>query len=467
MWCKLAPGLRPGPLTGESGALDPPQPVTRRPPLDDEQRRPLIEVGVHDLGDLGVEAIAVGAFGARSGLVRPTRDLGFARPLRLSAFTGSIVALCNANRGSRFRSAPLRAFGIEPKTSSPASKAASIPEIRVSRVEGRQSPCAVVSNSARTRCAKRLVCVFEVLPCGHRLRCLPVRRPGRSAASPRRLSAVVATVARIPVRTSGGGRSAASGTLGLRRPRGAGVRAAADRAGRYAVAVIGSGTMAEHIGFSALDTAWTSCSMTSRPRRSAAPLVGASTPMRRDWSPAVRIGPRCVMRRWPRITMTIDAATAADEADLLSEAVPEDPASSAGCWPEFDALCPPRTIFATNTMLLPSQLATATGRPDRVIALHFHLPVWVANRGRYARMTGLGARSPNVLEFGAADWPGSDRAAPRAQRLCVQRHVQRPEPRGDHDGRAGCGHIGYIFHRSLDAGHKWPHGPFRADACRP
>ena len=81
-----------------------------------------------------------------------------------------------------------------------------------------------------------------------------------------------------------------------------------------------------------------------------------------------------------RITMTTDAAVAAGDADLLSEAVPEDPGLKGRVLAEFDALCPPRTIFATNTStLLPSQFANATGRPDRVIALHFHLPVWVSN----------------------------------------------------------------------------------------
>lgn len=81
-----------------------------------------------------------------------------------------------------------------------------------------------------------------------------------------------------------------------------------------------------------------------------------------------------------RITMTTDKAVAADDADLLSEAVPEDPGLKGRVLAEFDALCPPRTIFATNTStLLPSQFASATGRPDRVIALHFHLPVWVTN----------------------------------------------------------------------------------------
>ena len=44
---------------GGSFALDPLQPVRGRPPLDDEHRGLLVEVGVHDLGDIGMEAVAV------------------------------------------------------------------------------------------------------------------------------------------------------------------------------------------------------------------------------------------------------------------------------------------------------------------------------------------------------------------------------------------------------------------------
>jgi 3-hydroxybutyryl-CoA dehydrogenase len=81
-----------------------------------------------------------------------------------------------------------------------------------------------------------------------------------------------------------------------------------------------------------------------------------------------------------RITVTTDPAIASADADLLCEAVPEDPKLKGRVLAEFNALCPPRTIFATNTStLVPSQFAAATGRPDRVIALHFHLPVWVTN----------------------------------------------------------------------------------------
>lgn len=81
-----------------------------------------------------------------------------------------------------------------------------------------------------------------------------------------------------------------------------------------------------------------------------------------------------------RITLTADPSAAAQDADLLSEAVPEDPELKGHVLAEFDAACPPRTIFMTNTStLVPSQFAQASGRPDRLLALHFHLPVWVNN----------------------------------------------------------------------------------------
>jgi 3-hydroxybutyryl-CoA dehydrogenase len=81
-----------------------------------------------------------------------------------------------------------------------------------------------------------------------------------------------------------------------------------------------------------------------------------------------------------RITLTSDTSSAAEDADLLSEAVPEDPELKGRVLAEWDAACPDRTIFMTNTStLVPSQFAQATGRPDRLLALHFHLPVWVNN----------------------------------------------------------------------------------------
>ena len=81
-----------------------------------------------------------------------------------------------------------------------------------------------------------------------------------------------------------------------------------------------------------------------------------------------------------RIFTTTDAETAAMDADLLSESVPEDPVLKGKVLGQFNQLCPPRTIFTTNTStLLPSMFATATGRPSQFAAFHFHLPVWDAN----------------------------------------------------------------------------------------
>lgn len=70
----------------------------------------------------------------------------------------------------------------------------------------------------------------------------------------------------------------------------------------------------------------------------------------------------------------------ASEIDLLIESVPEDLQMKREIFNRFNRICPERTVFATNTsLLIPSQMADATGRADRFLALHFHQPVWVGN----------------------------------------------------------------------------------------
>ena len=77
-----------------------------------------------------------------------------------------------------------------------------------------------------------------------------------------------------------------------------------------------------------------------------------------------------------RITPTSDAAEAARDADLLSESVPEDPKLKGQVLGHFDKLCPPHTIFTTNSStLVPSQYAEATGRPAQFCALHQLAPL--------------------------------------------------------------------------------------------
>ena len=72
-----------------------------------------------------------------------------------------------------------------------------------------------------------------------------------------------------------------------------------------------------------------------------------------------------VNRALDRVEICTDAARAADNADLVSESVPEDPDLKARVFAQFNALCPERTVFTTNTSsLLPSMFAEATGVED-------------------------------------------------------------------------------------------------------
>ncbi|MBF0226918.1 MAG: 3-hydroxyacyl-CoA dehydrogenase [Desulfobacterales bacterium] len=79
------------------------------------------------------------------------------------------------------------------------------------------------------------------------------------------------------------------------------------------------------------------------------------------------------------ISFSDNKKKAALDVDLITESVPEDPKLKAKIFNEFNALCPERTIFTTNTStLIPSMIADATGRPEKFLALHFH-DVYLSN----------------------------------------------------------------------------------------
>ena len=62
--------------------------------------------------------------------------------------------------------------------------------------------------------------------------------------------------------------------------------------------------------------------------------------------------------------------------DIVIEAVTEDLEVKNALWKELDALCPPQTIFASNTSSLKiAAMAAATKRGDRFVGLHFFNPV--------------------------------------------------------------------------------------------
>ena len=64
------------------------------------------------------------------------------------------------------------------------------------------------------------------------------------------------------------------------------------------------------------------------------------------------------------------------DADLVIEAATEDMEAKKALFKELDELCKPETIIATNTSALSiTEIAAATGRPDKIIGMHFFNPV--------------------------------------------------------------------------------------------
>jgi 3-hydroxybutyryl-CoA dehydrogenase len=76
---------------------------------------------------------------------------------------------------------------------------------------------------------------------------------------------------------------------------------------------------------------------------------------------------------------TLARISAADElvpADLLIEAITEDPAAKENLFRRADEVLPPAAILASNTSSIPiTSLAAVTGRPEQVIGMHFFNPV--------------------------------------------------------------------------------------------
>ncbi|MEZ4436544.1 MAG: 3-hydroxybutyryl-CoA dehydrogenase [bacterium] len=72
----------------------------------------------------------------------------------------------------------------------------------------------------------------------------------------------------------------------------------------------------------------------------------------------------------------VDDLGALVEAALIIEAVSEDEALKRRIFTGLDAVCPPETIFASNTSSIPiTRMAGWTKRPERFIGMHFMNPV--------------------------------------------------------------------------------------------
>lgn len=76
-----------------------------------------------------------------------------------------------------------------------------------------------------------------------------------------------------------------------------------------------------------------------------------------------------------KATTSLDAAK---NCDLIIEAIVEDLAVKQELFKKLDQICPPTTVFASNTSSLPiTSLAAVTKRSDRFIGMHFFSPAHV------------------------------------------------------------------------------------------
>lgn len=101
------------------------------------------------------------------------------------------------------------------------------------------------------------------------------------------------------------------------------------------------------------------------------------------------------------LTYTTSYEEAGKDADLVIEAIAEDPKQKIAFYTELAKYLPEKTILTTNSStMLPSAFAEYTGRPDRYLALHFANEIWRNNTAEVMGHPGTDPASyQKVVEF--------------------------------------------------------------------
>lgn len=138
------------------------------------------------------------------------------------------------------------------------------------------------------------------------------------------------------------------------------------------VLILGAGTMGLQIGLQC--AAWGFDVTVYDPFDQALELAGKRLGKLADsLARHKRVTPEQAAAAPARIRFSSNPEAAGKNVDLINESVPEDPKIKQAVFAQFNKICPAHTIFTTNSStLLPSMIATATGRPERFCALHFH-----------------------------------------------------------------------------------------------
>ena len=97
-----------------------------------------------------------------------------------------------------------------------------------------------------------------------------------------------------------------------------------------------------------------------------------------------------------RLKYTTNLEEAIKDADLISESVPENLDIKKEFYSDLAKVAPDKTIFTTNSStLIPSQFAKETGRPEKLLALHFANGIWDAN---IAEVMGHPGTDPHIFD---------------------------------------------------------------------
>jgi len=142
------------------------------------------------------------------------------------------------------------------------------------------------------------------------------------------------------------------------------------------VAVIGAGTMGSSIAYLC---AWTGYYVSVKEMNEDLLKRGMKRirEMIVDGVNRGKLTPKEAEETMRRVKGTTDLAEAAEEADIVIEAVYEDIGIKKEVFRQLDEACPPHTILASNTSALSiTEMASATKRPDKVIGVHFFNPAY-------------------------------------------------------------------------------------------
>lgn len=99
-----------------------------------------------------------------------------------------------------------------------------------------------------------------------------------------------------------------------------------------------------------------------------------------------------------KIHPSTDLSVVAAQADVVIEAVLENLELKQAIFQKLDRLCPDHTILASNTStLMPSKLAAATQRPDKVLVTHYFNPPYLMPLVEVVRHEGTSAETVSAI----------------------------------------------------------------------